>query len=184
VKRHAPQTGAPLKFWSSACSSGEEPYTLALVLAHFFGVGSGTTRAPWSIEATDISHPVLERARTGVYKAEALEKVPKPLLRAHFQEGFGPHAGSYRVKPALQKQINFRHLNLLGGALPFYEKFHVIFCRNVMIYFDRATQEELINKLTQQLVPGGYLLVGHSESLNNLKHSLESVRAATYRRRA
>jgi chemotaxis protein methyltransferase CheR len=169
-----------LNVWSAACSSGEEPYTLALVLEHFFG--RQAAKWPWRIDATDISHPVLSKAREGVYKADAVDKIPPALLRMFFQEGTGPLAGTYRTKPTLQQNIRFQQLNLLGPSLPFTEPFQVIFCRNVMIYFDRATQEELVNRLTRHLAPGGYLLVGHSESLTGIKHSLEAVRPAVYRR--
>lgn len=169
-----------LNLWSAACSSGEEPYTLALVLDQFFGRQAAAW--PWQLDATDISNPVLKKAREGIYKADAVEKIPPAQLRAFFQEGTGPLAGTYRVKPALQQNIRFRQLNLLGPSLPFSEPFQVIFCRNVMIYFDRATQEELVTRLARLLVPGGYLLVGHSESLTGIKHSLESVRPAVYRR--
>jgi chemotaxis protein methyltransferase CheR len=169
-----------LNIWSAACSSGEEPYTLALVLEQFFGRQTGAW--PWQIDATDISNPILKKAQEGNYKADAIDKIPPAQLRTFFQEGTGALAGTYTVKPALQKNIRFRHLNLLGPSLPFTEPFHVIFCRNVMIYFDRATQEELVTRLTRLLVPGGYLMVGHSESLTGIKHTLESVKPAVYRR--
>jgi chemotaxis protein methyltransferase CheR len=168
-----------LNIWSAACSSGEEPYTLALVLDQFFG---RQVAWPWQIDATDISNPVLKKAHEGVYKTEALDKIPATQLRTFFQEGTGPLAGTFKVKPALQQNIRFRQLNLLGASLPFTEPFHVIFCRNVMIYFDRPTQEELVTRLSRLLVPGGYLLVGHSESLTGIHHTLESVKPAVYRR--
>jgi chemotaxis protein methyltransferase CheR len=137
---------------------------------------------PWRIEATDISHRILQRARIGVYGHEVLSKVPAMAVRNHFQKGFGPQEGNYRIKPHIQEGVTFRQLNLLEGAFPFTEPFHVIFCRNVMIYFDRPTQEELVSKLKAQLVPGGYLFVGHSESLSGVKHSLDIVKPAIYRR--
>jgi chemotaxis protein methyltransferase CheR len=165
--------------WSAACASGEEPYSIAINLAENFGA---KPRWPWRIEATDISHKILQRARVGVYREESVSKVPKPALRAHFQKGFGPQDGNYRVKQHIQDGVTFRQLNLLEGAPPFTEPFHLIFCRNVMIYFDRKTQEELIARLTQRLVPGGYLFVGHSESLSGLKQNLETVKPAIYRR--
>ena len=105
-----------------------------------------------------------------------------PRRRSHFQRGVGPQAGNYRVKRDLQTAVSFRQLNLLGGPVPFQEPFQLILCRNVMIYFDRATQEELVQKLTRQLVPGGYLLVGHAESLTNIRHELQVVKPAVYRR--
>lgn len=175
-------TGWPrLNLWSAACSSGEEPYTLALVLEQFFS--QQTRKWPWQIDATDISNPVLLKARTGSYKTESVDKIPPALLRTFFKEGVGADVGTYQVKPALQEHIRFQQLNLLGATLPFREPFHIIFCRNVMIYFDRATQEELVERLSRLLIPGGYLLVGHSESLTSIKHSLELVRPAVYRKR-
>jgi chemotaxis protein methyltransferase CheR len=165
--------------WSAASSSGEEPYSIAIALLDHFGQRSAW---PWRIEATDISHKILQRARVGVYREDAVAKVPAPQLKSHFQKGFGPQEGNYRVKPHVQECVTFRQLNLLEGALPFNEPFQLIFCRNVMIYFDRPTQEELVAKLTRQLVPGGYLFVGHSESLSGVKHPLETIKPAIYRR--
>jgi chemotaxis protein methyltransferase CheR len=165
--------------WSAASSSGEEPYSIAISLHQFFQSRPGW---PWRVEATDISHKILQKARVGVYRSDAVDKIDAPLLRTHFQKGFGPQEGFFRVKPTLQERVTFRQVNLLDAGLPFEEPFQVIFCRNVMIYFDRQTQEELVNKLTRALVPGGYLMVGHSESLTGIKHALQMVKPATYRR--
>jgi chemotaxis protein methyltransferase CheR len=165
--------------WSAASSSGEEPYSIAIALLEHFGARSTW---PWRIEATDISHKILQRARVGVYREDSIAKMAPAALRKHFQKGFGPQEGNYRVKPHVQECVTFRQLNLLEGSAPFTEPFQLIFCRNVMIYFDRATQEELVAKLTRQLVPGGYLFVGHSESLSGVKHTLETVKPAVYRR--
>jgi chemotaxis protein methyltransferase CheR len=164
--------------WSAACSSGEEPYSLAITLAESLGAAAW----PWHIEATDISHRILAKARAAIYPEAAIAKIAPPLVRAHFQRGVGPQEGNFRVKPALQAGVTFHQLNLLEGDPPFRDPFQVIFCRNVMIYFDRPTQEELIQRLTRRLVPGGYLLVGHSESLTGIRHSLQMVRPAIYRR--
>jgi chemotaxis protein methyltransferase CheR len=172
AKEHWPR----LRVWSAACSSGEEPYSIAITLAETL------SDWPWHVEATDISHRVLEKAAAGIYNAETVEKLSRERLLTHFQRGFGPYEGSYRVKNELRGHVSFRHLNLLEGEPPFHEPFQVIFCRNVMIYFDRPTQEELVQKLGRLLVPGGYLLVGHSESLTAVPHALETIRPATYRR--
>ena len=102
------------------------------------------------------------------------------LQRRHFQKGHGQWAGHFRVKDEVREHVRFHHLNLLQPHYPFPQPFHVIFCRNVMIYFDRPTQELLIGKLTEQLLPGGYLMVGHSESLNGIKHTLKLVQPAIY----
>jgi chemotaxis protein methyltransferase CheR len=164
------------RVWSAACSSGEEPYSIAITLA------DSPAGWPWQVEATDISHRILEKARAGIYRWETVERLPKHTLQHHFKRGFGPQDGNYRAKTNLRDRIHFQQLNLLEGEPPFREPFHVIFCRNVMIYFDRPTQEELIAKLTRLLVPGGYLFVGHAESLTALKHSLAAIRPAIYRR--
>jgi chemotaxis protein methyltransferase CheR len=170
-----------LRVWSAASSSGEEPYSLAITLAEILpGLADDWS---WHIDATDISHNILRRARAAIYSEESVVgHVPPPLLSKYFQRGFGPQEGKYRVKPALQEHVTFSHLNLIDGAFPFSTPFQVILCRNVMIYFDRPTQEQLVAKLSRHLVPGGYLLVGHSESLTNIRHPLTLVAPAIYRR--
>ena len=119
---------------------------------------------------------------TGIYNGETVARLPREVLRSHFQRGFGPQEGNYRVKRTLRERVSFHHLNLLEGEVPFREPFHVIFCRNVMIYFDRPTQDELVTRLANRLIPGGYLFVGHSESLTQMRHSLQPVRPAIYRK--
>lgn len=165
----------PFRAWSAASSSGEEPYTLAIVLAEFFGL-----EGKWTIDATDISTRILDRAGQAIYDTEKLAPVPPELLRRYFQRGVGRFAGQFRVKEALRRRVSFQHLNLLQPQYPFAQRFHLIFCRNVMIYFDRPTQETLIAKLTEQLEPGGHLLVGHSESLSGVRHSLQQLQPAIY----
>ena len=165
-----------LRFWSAACSSGEEPYSLAMTLADHLPT------LMWQIEATDISHRILKKAVAGIYNQEAISRLPLATVRSHFQRGVGPQEGNYRVKARLRERVNFQHMNLLDGEPPFAEPFHAIFCRNVMIYFDRPTQEELIARLTRKLVPGGYLFVGHSESLTHLKQPLRAIRPAVYQK--
>ncbi len=174
--RSAKEKWSRFHVWSAACSSGEEPYSIAITLA------DALNGWPWHIEATDISHRVLDKARAAIYRDECVNRLPKATIQNHFQRGFGPQDGNFRVKAALRDRVTFHQLNLLEGEPPFREPFHVIFCRNVMIYFDRPTQEELVNKLTRHLVPGGYLFVGHAESLTAIRHPLQSVRPAVYRR--
>lgn len=166
----------PFNVWSAACSSGEEPYSIAMTLA------GSLPRAPWHIRATDISYRVLTDAQLAIYRNDVVQRLPEALMRKYFQRGFGPQEGQFRVKTALREHVSFHQLNLLEGELPFSDMFQVIFCRNVMIYFDRATQEELVARLTRRLVPGGYLCVGHAEGLTVVKHSLQSVRPAIYQR--
>lgn len=167
----------PFRAWSAASSSGEEPYTLAIVLAEFFGIDG-----QWTIEATDISTQILQRAEQGIYVAEKIAPVPAQFLHRYFQRGVGKWQGHFRVNDRLRQHVQFQHLNLLQPRYPFSRRFHLIFCRNVMIYFDRPTQETLVGKLTEQLEPGGHLLVGHSESLNSVRHTLRQLHPATYQK--
>ena len=169
---------ARLNIWSAACSSGEEPYSIAMTLAGCAG------NWPWQIEATDISHRILAKAEAGIYKEETVSRLPPDLVRTHFQRGFGPQDGNHRIKAPLRERVTFRQLNLLEGEPPFREPFQVIFCRNVMIYFDRPTQEQLVERLARRLVPGGYLFVGHSESLTHITHRLRMLRPAIYQKPA
>ncbi len=172
-------TEAPFRVWSAACSTGEEPYSLAIHLAeHFAPAGANT----WRIEASDISTRVLEIAERGVYDADKLGGVNQELLRRHFQKGVREREGQFRVKDVLRQRVRFHQLNLLEPPYPFTQLFHVILCRNVMIYFDRPTQELLIGHLAQRLAPGGCLLVGHAESLSSIKHSLQLIQPAIYRK--
>lgn len=171
------RAGEKLRVWSAASSSGEEPYTLAIVLAEFL---QGNDR--WEIEATDISTRILARAEEAIYDADKVAPIRPELLRRYFQRGIGQWSGHYRVKESLRAHVTFRHLNLLQPHYPFTTSFHLIFCRNVMIYFDRPTQETLINKLSNQLKPGGHLIVGHSESLGNIRHTLRQLQPTIYQK--
>jgi len=171
------ERGETLRVWSAASSTGEEPYTIAIHLAeHLAAADTGA----WQIDATDISTRVLGLARQGVYETEKLTGVSAEQIRRYFQKGVGEREGQFRVKAELRERVRFHHLNLLQPPYPFKQPFHLILCRNVMIYFDRPTQEALVAQLTDWLVPGGHLLVGHSESLGNIKHSLKLVQPAVY----
>jgi chemotaxis protein methyltransferase CheR len=170
--------GTALRIWSAACSSGEEPYSIAILLAEFF---RGRTAPDWQITATDISTRMLATAEQGIYQAERV-KLPVPKwLPAYFQKGTGSWEGCCRVKSSLRQRVAFRRLNLIEWPYPFTEKFDLIFCRNVMIYFDRETQEQLVPRLVERLAPGGHLLVGHSESLIGIEHRLKTIRPSIYR---
>jgi chemotaxis protein methyltransferase CheR len=166
-----------LRVWSAACSSGEEPYSIAMCLAE--ALAQPPVRQ-FRILATDISTRVLDTARRGVYPVGRFADVPPAWLRAHLLRGRGASEGFYKVKPQLAKQVEFARLNLIE---PFQERppFHVIFCRNVMMYFDKPTQQDIVGRLSACLERGGYLFVGHSESLTGIEHALQYVRPATYR---
>lgn len=164
--------------WSAACATGEEPYSLALYLAEHFPLAEGWD---WRILATDISTKALAKAQQGIYAAERLTSLPPEWLRKYFQRGQHDWEGHYRIKSQLAQRVRFQQLNLLG-QYHFAEAFEVIFCRNVMIYFDRQTQEQLVTQLHRFLVPQGHLLIGHSESLNGLQVPLRCLRPSIYRR--
>lgn len=165
-----------LRVWSAGCSSGEEPFSLAICMMEYFG-----DKLPFDakILGTDISTKVLARARDGIYAGERLNKIPKVLLRKYFQKGCGAQEGRFRVKPFLRSLVEFQRFNLMD-PFPFREKFHVVFCRNVMIYFNKQTQQELVNKFHDCLVDGGYLLIGHSESLTGIDHKFKYIKPTVY----
>lgn len=163
-----------IRVWSAGCSSGEEPYTLAMVFA---GLPLPRTR----ILATDISTRVLALARAGEYPEESLREIPEGLRRAHFEQVPGAVPARFRVRDELRRTVTFARLNLMG-SWPMQRDFHLVLCRNVMIYFDAPTRERLLQRYFQVLAPGGYLFVGHSESLTSTHHGFEYVQPAVYRK--
>jgi chemotaxis protein methyltransferase CheR len=169
-------TRQPIRIWSAACATGEEPYSIAFYLDEAFPSISGWD---WRVLATDISTKALGKATQGVYAGDRIEAIPNAWLRKYFKRGFGDAEGYYQVKSQIKDRISFRQMNLLG-QLSIQEKFQVIFCRNVMIYFDRETQEKLVRQLCRFLLPGGYLLTGHSESLTGLSVPLRCLRPSYY----
>ncbi|MNB73442.1 Chemotaxis protein methyltransferase Cher2 [compost metagenome] len=167
-----------LRIWSAGCSSGEEPYTLAMLIDEAF---SGDGRRGWDTQllATDISNSALEAARRGRYSAEALGALPERWARRYFEP---EEKGYYTVKPAIRSQVLFRRFNLMDEKFPFTRRFHAIFCRNVMIYFDQATRIRLVHKFYEMTEPGGYLFIGHSESLDRERTAYRYVMPAVYRK--
>jgi len=165
--------------WSSASSSGEEPYTMAMVVEDFVSRHPGMR---YRIMATDISTRVLAQAKRGVYADERVIKVPTPFLKKYFQKGVGNSDGYVKVKDELRRMVHFDRFNLMGD-FPWRAAIDVIFCRNVMIYFNRETQQELVSKFHEALTPGGYLFIGHSESISGLKHNFTQVDATAYMKR-
>jgi chemotaxis protein methyltransferase CheR len=166
------------KVWSAACSTGEEPYSLALYLSEFFPVSAGWD---WTILATDISTKALGIAQQGIYSAQKLNPLPVQWRNNYFQKGRNKWEGYFRVKPQIAERIIFKQINLLK-PYDFTDTFATIFCRNVMIYFDRPTQEQLMKRLVQHLVPSGFLIVGHAESLTGLTVPLQRLSPSIYRR--
>ena len=157
--RHQP--GRDFQVWCCGCSSGEEAYSIAMSLAEAFA----SLRPPVAILASDVDTQVLRRAEEGVYPIERVERIGSERVRRFFLRGTGVQAGQARVRPELRALVSFRPFNLLTSAWPSSRPFDAIFCRNVMIYFDRATQAVILRRFAPLLRPDGLLFVGHSESL-------------------
>lgn len=174
-----PVRNGPMRIWSAACSTGEEPYTLALIAQEYFG--SRDRELP-RILASDISTHVLDIARKATYPAQRFGPTLAPWLHKHLLRGEGRSEGLYRMRSEIVDMIEFRRINLIE-ALPELGHFDVIFCRNVMIYFSHETQAQLVQRLSGRLKPGGYLFVGHSETLTGMQHGLEHIQPAIYRKR-
>ncbi len=182
MQRQAARRGQEkrLRIWHAGCSTGEEPYTLAIALAEALG-----SRHDWNIRqlASDIDTQVLAHAQRGVYEQERAEAIPPPLLRKYFLRGRGDQADFVKVKPELQSQITFRRINLLEENWPIRDgaRFDIVFCRNVVIYFDKPTRQRLFARYAATLRPGGYLFIGHSESLTGISDAFESLGKTIYR---
>ncbi|MBF0424978.1 MAG: chemotaxis protein CheR [Magnetococcales bacterium] len=168
-----------LMVWSAACSTGEEPYTLAMVIREFGETMGKSFNA--SILATDLSTKVLKKAAAGVYEMERVEPVPLPLKKKYMLKNKNPHKPLVKMGQELRSMIRFQQLNFMDADYGLKERIDVIFCRNAIIYFDRPTTQAIINKFCRHLLPGGYLFVGHSETLNNLKVPLVQVAPTIYR---
>ena len=164
--------------WTAASSTGEEPYSIAVTLLEELGADAGRVA---KIRASDISTKVLKRAEAGVYAGDRFRGLSQNWCSRYLLRGTGNREGEFRFRPEVRNLIQFERINLME-PLPNAGPFPLIFLRNIMIYFDRVTQERVIDALTAKLEPGGYLFVGHSESLNGLAHRLEHVQVAVYRK--
>jgi chemotaxis protein methyltransferase CheR len=154
----------PLKIWSSACSSGMEAYSIAMVLDDM--IFSGAT-FQFSVLGTDISTSVLRLAEMGIYTPEMIAPVPAPLAKRYFMSAKNPARDEVRIVPRLRRYANFMRMNLMDEAYPVDRDVDIIFCRNVLIYFDKPTQQKVVEQLCSHLRPGGFFIVGHSESMIN-----------------
>jgi chemotaxis protein methyltransferase CheR len=170
-----PKSG-PVNVWSCASSSGEEPYSILFTLLETLGPDADVR-----ILATDISTRALKAGTAAVYEAQRLDGLPGGWLQRYFLKGNGRWQGSYRVRPELRERVRFQRFNLVTDQ-PGSLRFPAIFCRNVAIYFDKPTQAAVARKLASALAPGGYLFIGHSESLSGMDHGLSYVQPALYRK--
>jgi chemotaxis protein methyltransferase CheR len=168
-----------VRIWSAACSTGEEPYSIAMTVCESLPLDKFDVK----ILASDIDTTVLERATAGVYPAEAVGRIPEALRARYFLRGSSANEGRARAKPILQSLIRFRRLNLIAESWPMQGPFDVIFCRNVLIYFDKETQRRLLQRFTELLRRDGYLMLGHAEAIHGFEKSLRTVGHSTYQRR-
>ena len=179
-ERERSNTGdKPFAVWSAGCSTGEEPYTLAMVLSEFAGAHPSFR---FSITATDISTKVLDRAREAVYDAERVAAVPVAMKQKYLLRSKDPSKGVVRIGPELRSIVQFKRLNLMEEAFSFSEPVDAIFCRNVIIYFDRKTQEQLITRFCKVLKTNGHLFLGHSESIHGFTLPLRRLTSTVYRK--
>jgi len=167
--------GQPFDVWSAASSTGEEVYTIAMVLADELGLG-----APWSVLGSDLSTQVLAKAQRGQYWLDRVRGLPQESLRKYCLKGVRSQEGSFVIAPELRRHTRFMQINL-NQPLPQLGKFHVIFLRNVMIYFDNPTKKQVVERLARQLHPHGWLIIGHSESLNGITDCVRPIKPTIYR---
>jgi chemotaxis protein methyltransferase CheR len=167
-----------IRVWSAGCSSGEEPYSIAITILD--AIESPRAREV-VILATDISTKVLKTAEAGIFHEERIRSLPSPLVKKHFLKGDHRWKDYVKVKDRVKRSVQFKRLNLMD-PFNFKEPFDCIFCRNVMIYFDKKTQADLVNRFYDRLGQGGVLFIGHSESLTGIPHSFHYVRPAIYRK--
>ena len=170
------RSSAPFRVWSAACSSGEEVYTLAMLL------DDTLTNSPWEVVGSDISTQVLAKAEAGHYPLGRHEGIPPAYLSKYCLKGVRSHSGTFLITPELKRRTRFHQVNLTLPVDTSLGEFEVIFLRNVMIYFDTETKRKVVGNLLPRLKSGGHLIIGHSETLNGIQQGLEPVRATIYRK--
>jgi chemotaxis protein methyltransferase CheR len=169
---------SPVRLWSAAASTGEEPYSMAIAMCEAFG----SLQPPVTILATDIDTAVLEGAQKGVYALERVDQMSAERLKRYFLRGSGANAGFARVRPEIGRLVEFRKLNLSDSRWNLRDPFDAVFCRNVMIYFDKPTQYQVLERIAGVLAPDGLLFAGHSESFLHAAELFKPVGKTVYRR--
>ncbi len=165
------------RFWSAACAGGEEAYTVAIILAETLGLSRAQAQA--AILGTDIDYSMIRLAEQGVYTEQKLEQVPPPLLKRYFKP---VGVREWRIDPGLQRMCTFRRLNLMSAPWPFKNRFHIILCRNVLYYFDPEHQRDLLERLYEATLPGGWLLTSVTEPVQSLCTRWRTVASGVYRK--
>lgn len=168
-----------IKIWSAGCSSGEEPYTIAIVVSEFL---EKYPNFDFSILGTDISTLILQKAINAIYKDERVEGIPLDIKRKYFLKSKDRENPSVKMGAMLRSKVKFERLNFMDSSYSIYDTFDIVFCRNVLIYFDRETQEKVINKICTKLNPGGYFFLGHSESIMNMNLPLRQIKPTIFQK--
>lgn len=168
-----------LRIWSSACSTGAEPYTIAMVMQEFV---EDRRDLDYSILATDLSTDVLQTAHQGIYTADLVAPVPADMMRKYVMRSVRPGNNDIRISPQLRSRVGFARMNLMDAKYLVGDPMHIIFCRNVLIYFDKPTQSAVLSRLTDCLLPGGYMFIGHSESITGFDLPLKQVSNTVFQR--
>ncbi len=171
------RNGRDVRVWSAGCSSGEEPYTLVMLMMEL--LGSEYNLWDSGVLATDIDTEVLKRAMDGVYPPDRLELLPAQYKLKYMRKN---NDSDYEIIESVKREVTFRRLNLMNPEFPFKKQFHIIFCRNVMIYFDKPTRDALLKRFYDALVPGGYFFIGHSETIDKAVHRFEYIMPALYKK--
>lgn len=178
LKSRTGKNSTRLRIWSAGCSTGEEPYTIAITLKESIPAASNWD---WKILATDLSTKVLSTAQSGIYLREKIQSLTPDLIKKYFLKGDNQWQNYVKIKPGLKSTITFQRLNLME-PFSFNEPFNCIFCRNVMIYFDKETRTQLVNRYYEHLEKGGFLFIGHSESLSGMDHPFQYIKPAIYKK--
>ena len=173
------RSGRNVSIWSAGCSTGKEPYTLAMVCAEYFADSKG-----FEILASDISQAALKSAIIGVYPKDKYHQIPDAFQKKYLLKGVGSQSSNFRITPEIRARIRFKTVNLVDETWELPQNVSIIFCRNVMIYFDKATRQSIISRMYDILPPEGWLFIGHSETLNDLDHQFTAVRPTIYVKRS
>ena len=182
LPEYAAQGRGKIKIWSAGCSTGQEPYTLSMVMSEFIRQNPTSSIRDYSVLATDISTKVLDKAASAIYPMDAVKGIPKQTMHQYFLKGKDPKNPSVRLKQEIRNRVNFMRLNFMDDDYGFRDTLQIIFCRNVLIYFDKANQERVINQFLRYLEPGGYLFLGHSETIFGMTLPFKTVAPTVFQR--
>lgn len=169
-----------IRIWSSACSTGAEPYTIAMVMSDF--LEANAPERDYFVLATDLSTDVLQKAQRGIYQSDLLQPVPAEMMQKYVMQPSDNRRQEMRISPKLRSRVGFARLNLMDQAYPVGDPMHIIFCRNVLIYFDKPTQSHVLTRLCNNLLPGGYLFIGHSETVTGFDLPIRQVANTVFKR--